>query len=147
MTNQTITHSIHETAKLCGLSQHTLRYYEKTGLIRPVARASSSNHRVYTENDVSILQSLSYLKMCGMSVRDMRTYADFLYTSQVDQEAMKELFVQHEQKFGKRIDKLRVQHKYIQCKVAFWEAKCAGDESRILDIIAKSKKIAQQLTN
>jgi DNA-binding transcriptional MerR regulator len=145
MTHQPNTYSIQEVSNLCGLSQHTLRYYEKIGLIQPVSRGVSSKHRVYTEKDLSVLQSLAYLKICGVSVNDMRTYADFLYTNRVDEKAMKELFVRHEKKFAKRMEGLRLQHAYIQCKVTYWEAKCAGDNNQVQKAIEDSKRIAKKL--
>lgn len=137
--------SVKEAAKLSGLSSHTLRYYERIGLIQPVARDPSSGHRRYNEDDIEILQSLSYLKMCGFPIADIRTYAKFRYTNQVDEEAMKEMFIEHEQKFKQRIERLRLQHKYIQCKVAYWEARCTRDEKRLKKVITESQAIAQKL--
>lgn len=48
-------HSIKETAKLSGLPESTLRYYETMGLIGPVERDASSGHRSYGEKKKEIL--------------------------------------------------------------------------------------------
>ncbi|MFP7170385.1 MerR family DNA-binding transcriptional regulator [Terribacillus sp. 7520-G] len=40
---------IGELAKLTGLSEHTLRFYEKEGLLVP--KRNSGNIRVYSEDD------------------------------------------------------------------------------------------------
>ena len=43
--------SISETAALTGVSVHTLRYYERAGLMRNVVPRAASTHRRYREDD------------------------------------------------------------------------------------------------
>jgi len=50
-------HSIQETASETGLSAHTLRYYERIGLLRPIER-SESGYRLYSDNDIGWLRFL-----------------------------------------------------------------------------------------
>ena len=66
--------SIQQAAAQLGLSVHTLRYYERVGLIAPVARAASG-HRQYSADDLSWLKLLSCLRATGMSIQGMREYA------------------------------------------------------------------------
>ena len=66
--------TIRQMARLCGLSAHTLRYYEDIGLIDPVAR-SSSGHRCYGEQDQRWIAFLLRLRATGMSIQDMLAYA------------------------------------------------------------------------
>ena len=49
---------IGELAQLSGISAHTLRFYEKNGLLKASGR-SESNYRIYTNND---LQSARFIK-------------------------------------------------------------------------------------
>ncbi len=67
-------YTIHEVARDFGLSVHTLRYYERIGLIHRVARAPSG-HRRYTEADGHWLAFLNKLRATGMRIRDMQAYA------------------------------------------------------------------------
>ena len=69
------TWSIGEAAAKCGLSQHTLRWYEQEGLVAPVGRDSAGRRR-YTESDLDWLLLLTRLRRTGMPVRDMRRYAE-----------------------------------------------------------------------
>ena len=73
-TDKTQLYTIREVAKLSGLPESTLRYYETIGLIHPIRRDSSSKHRVYNENDVNFAISIACLNATGMSLEDMRTY-------------------------------------------------------------------------
>jgi DNA-binding transcriptional MerR regulator len=66
--------SIQETADRTGLSQDTLRYYERIGLINPVQR-TSSGHRRYSEGDLAWIAFLNRLRATGMPVRQMQLYA------------------------------------------------------------------------
>ena len=66
---------ISRVSELSGLSEHTLRYYEKIGLIDPVKRAED-RHRYYTENDISWIEFLNRLRITGMSISRMKTFAD-----------------------------------------------------------------------
>ncbi len=68
------TWSIREAAEKCGLSQHTLRWYERVGLIGPVAR-SSDGRRMFTDADLDWLTLVTRLRQTGMPVSDMQRYA------------------------------------------------------------------------
>jgi DNA-binding transcriptional MerR regulator len=57
------------------LSAHTLRYYERIGLIHPVTRADNT-HRRYSEDDIGWIQFLLKLRATGMHIQDMQVYAE-----------------------------------------------------------------------
>src|SRR6266480_5169369 len=67
-------YTIREVAKLSGLPESTLRYYETIGLIPPITRDASSKHRVYNEHDVNFAVAIACLNAIGMSIEDMRSY-------------------------------------------------------------------------
>jgi DNA-binding transcriptional MerR regulator len=62
-------YSIEDVAALSGLSPHTLRYYERIGLLEPVPRAVSG-HRRYTEGDLGWVRFVVMLRQTGMSIAD-----------------------------------------------------------------------------
>jgi DNA-binding transcriptional MerR regulator len=66
--------TIQEVARATGLSAHTLRYYERIGLIHPIDREYNS-HRRYTTDDVGWIDFLTKLRATGMSIKDMQRYA------------------------------------------------------------------------
>lgn len=67
--------TIQEVAQATGLSAHTLRYYERVGLIHPIDREQNT-HRRYTTNDVGWIDFLTKLRATGMSIKDMQKYAE-----------------------------------------------------------------------
>jgi DNA-binding transcriptional MerR regulator len=67
--------TIAEVAALCGLSAHTLRYYERIGLLDPVARVHGGQRR-YDAHDLAWLAFVQRLRATGMPIRDMQRFAE-----------------------------------------------------------------------
>jgi DNA-binding transcriptional MerR regulator len=67
--------TIQQTAEEIGVSVHTLRYYERIGLISPVERASNG-HRRYSEKDVKEIVFLTRLRATGMPISDIKRYVN-----------------------------------------------------------------------
>lgn len=66
--------SIGDLSALTGLSAHTLRFYEKAGVLLPVGRAANG-HRRYRSEDMRWLEFVLRLKRTGMPLADIRQYA------------------------------------------------------------------------
>jgi DNA-binding transcriptional MerR regulator len=66
--------TIQQATVATGLTVHTLRYYERIGLIRPVPRRGNG-HRRYRADDMSWIAFLLRLRATGMSVEEMQGYA------------------------------------------------------------------------
>ena len=66
-------YKIGEVAEVTGRGIHTLRYYEKVGLLPPPTR--NSGIRQYTEGDVRLLKFLYSLKQTGMSLEEIAEFA------------------------------------------------------------------------
>lgn len=67
--------TIQEAAQTTGLSAHTLRYYERIGLIHPIDRQENTR-RLYTADDIGWIDFLTKLRATGMSIKDMQKYAE-----------------------------------------------------------------------
>lgn len=70
--------TIAEAAEQTGLTAHTLRYYERDGLMLGAVERSASGHRRYTEVDLTWIEMITRLRSTGMPVRDVRRYADLV---------------------------------------------------------------------
>lgn len=69
--------SIREVSEAVGLTDHTLRWYERIGLLDRVARGSDGRRR-FSEADVEWLTLLTRLRETGMPVAQMREYAELV---------------------------------------------------------------------
>lgn len=77
-TNTPLYFTLQEVVQRSGMSEHTLRYYERIGLLDQVKRDSKSGHRRYSAEDVQNIETLACLRTTGMSIDDMRTYFSLL---------------------------------------------------------------------
>ena len=66
-------YTIDEAAARTGLTKHTLRYYEREGLLPPIAKASSG-HRRYTDDDIGWVKFLQLLRATGMPIREAKEF-------------------------------------------------------------------------
>lgn len=66
--------TIQEVAQRTGLTAYTLRYYEKIGLIAPIARASGGQRR-YAASDMDWLAFLMHLRATDMPIHRMQEFA------------------------------------------------------------------------
>ncbi|WP_049578457.1 MerR family transcriptional regulator [Streptomyces sp. SBT349] len=70
-------YTISEVAAHTGLSVHTLRWYERIGLMPHVDRSHTGQRR-YSNADLDWLAFVNKLRLTGMAVADMVTYADLV---------------------------------------------------------------------
>lgn len=65
---------IAELARRAGISAHSLRYYERIGLMPPAPR-DGSGHRDYDAAALVWLTFIGHMKAAGMPIREMLAYA------------------------------------------------------------------------
>ena len=70
--------TIAEAAAHSGLTSHTLRYYERDGLMLFPVERSSTGHRRYSERDLAWIEMVTRLRATGMPIREVRRYADLV---------------------------------------------------------------------
>lgn len=67
------TFTVGKFAKLTGVTERTLRYYDRRGLLKP-SKYNKQGHRLYTENDLFKLQNILTLKYLDFSLEDIAEY-------------------------------------------------------------------------
>ncbi len=137
--------TIKQMAAQSGLSEYTLRYYEKVGLIKPIPRDRSSGHRRYSVAIVEIVKELSYLRASGLSLEAMRMY--LLQKERGDEAAaeQKALFLAHAEEVANEIHKLKIRQRFLSGKVAYWDARMNGDMELAKQIAMQNREIAKEL--
>jgi len=74
---------IAELEQRTGVNRHTLRYYEKAGLLQEVERRGN-NYRDYPEKAVERVDMVRQLKVLGFSLREIREVLDALRSDSID---------------------------------------------------------------
>lgn len=75
---------IHELSKKTGLTAHTIRYYEKSGLIKGKRKEgiTSNNYFHYDEKTVERLELIGYAKAVGFTLSEIAQLIDAWYNEQ-----------------------------------------------------------------
>ena len=99
--------TITELADATGVSAHTLRYYEKVGLIPLVERDASSGHRRYRAGHAQWIAFLRNLRACGMPIRDIRAYARLVAKGDSTWPARQSMLAAHRDRVAATIETLQ----------------------------------------
>lgn len=112
--------TIAEMARETGLSAHTLRYYERVGLLHAIARADSG-HRRYGEADVAWVAFLHKLRSTGMPIREMQAYAALVRQGGETSDERQALLTAHRARVVQQIADLTENLAQIEWKIARYQ--------------------------
>ena len=109
-------YSIQDVSKKTGLSAHTLRYYEKEGLITGVER-SAGGFRQYTDEDLEALGLVCCLKNTGMSLQEILRFVERVELLREHRENV----IRRIEEMQKYLDKVTWKLDYFSGKLKTWE--------------------------
>ena len=113
-------YSIGQVAAKTGLTVHTLRYYEKEGLL-PFVRKSSSCLRMFSDNDLGWLSIIECLKETGMPLKGIKQYIDWFREGDSTLPQRLEMFKQQQLKILTQIEQFQKYLQKIDYKVRIYE--------------------------
>ena len=112
--------SIAEAAHFSGLSAHTLRYYERAGLLEPVGR-NGSGHRRYRDADLERITFLARLRATGMPIREVRRYAELIQAGEATNSARLALLEEHRDTVLAGLETTTKSLELIEWKINFYK--------------------------
>ncbi|WP_220448801.1 SDR family NAD(P)-dependent oxidoreductase [Nonomuraea mesophila] len=119
------TMTIAEVAGLLDITPHTLRYYERTGLVE-VAR-DGSGHRVYDAAVVRRLVFLTRMRLSGMPMRDLRHYISLVDAGEHTVPERLDVLVEHRDIIRRRIRELTLSLTAVEYKIATYGGSAGPD--------------------
>ncbi|MBO1418281.1 MerR family transcriptional regulator [Streptomyces sp. FH025] len=122
--DRTARHTIGEVAAASGLTAHTLRWYERIGLLDPVDRAAGGQRR-YCDADLHRLAFLGRLRLTGMSVADMLRYVDMARRGEQTYGERRQLLEAQREEVRQRIADLRATLSVLDYKIDLYAGKAA----------------------
>lgn len=72
--------TIGEAARVSGLSEDALRYYEREGLVGPISRDASGRRR-YRDDDLAWISVVTCMRDAGLGIDDLRQFTTLLRTA------------------------------------------------------------------
>jgi DNA-binding transcriptional MerR regulator len=120
--------TIAEAAREAGVSVHTLRYYERAGLLTPIQR-NGSGHRRFTPRDVEWVVVCTKLRATGMPIRRVREYAELVAEGEGNETARLGLLEAHRRDVLEKMAEIQRNLELIDYKVRLYREKlaCADD--------------------
>lgn len=119
---------IGELAKRSGLTAHTIRYYERIGLL-PFAVRDQSSQRDYDASILVWIEFLGRLKSTGMPIREMLRYAALRNRGAATETERGELLEQHRERVRTHVAELQACLLVLDTKIAGY----VGSEKRMKD--------------
>ena len=129
--------TITDLADATGVSKHTLRYYERMGLVPLVQRDPSSGHRRYSGGHAGWIVFVRDLRACGMPIREIRAYARLVAKGDSTWPARQAMLAAHRARVVENIETLRKHRTLLDRKL---RAGCAP--SSLLRVGIKTNKSA-----
>jgi DNA-binding transcriptional MerR regulator len=111
--------TISEVAEETGLSNHTLRYYERAGLLDGVGR-NRSGHRRYSAQDVEWVVMVTRLRTTGMPIRTIRRYAELVRAGEGNEAERLALLEGHRAEVVARIAELERNLEAVDYKIGLY---------------------------
>jgi len=113
-------YSIAEVAEKTNLTAHTLRYYEKEGLLPFVDRSDSGN-RDFKEKDLEWLELICCLKNTGMPIKKIKEYIGLCLKGDDTLAIRREIFIKHREDVINQMAELQKNLDKINCKINFYD--------------------------
>jgi DNA-binding transcriptional MerR regulator len=114
--------TIAEAAREAGVTTHTLRYYERAGLLTPIER-NGSGHRRFTHEDVEWVVVVTKLRATGMPIRRIRDYAALVVAGDGNEDARLGILEAHRQDVLERLSEIERNLELIDYKIGLYRDK------------------------
>ena len=122
-------YSIQDVSKKTGLTAHTLRYYEKEGLLSVVDR-SPGGFRQYTEEDLEALGLICCLKNTGMSLQEIARFVELTREGDRTLKVRVDLLREHRENVIARMNEMQRYLDKVTWKLNFFSDKLRAYEEQ-----------------
>lgn len=112
--------TISEVSEKYGMTQDTLRYYERVGLIPTVPR-KPSGVRDYDESSCGWVEFIRCMRNAGLPIETLIEYVRLCQEGPKTNEARKHLLIEERQRLSERIDAMQATLVRLNCKIEHYE--------------------------
>lgn len=113
--------SIGDVATKTGLSVHTLRYFEREGLLLRSVERSGAKHRMFDASDVDWLLLINRFRDSGMPLATIGRFAELVRNGPGNEADRLALLKEHEAAVEQKIAALQDNLEIIRTKVATYD--------------------------
>ncbi|MFZ5353288.1 MAG: MerR family transcriptional regulator [Bacillota bacterium] len=111
---------ISEIVRITGLTASTIRFYEKIGLIREIAK-DEHNQRIFSDDDKRWIKFLASIKNARLSINEMMAYAELYYSKNESIPDRLAVTEQCKEKLISEINELQEGIRFLDSKIKFYK--------------------------
>ena len=98
--------TITEVSKKLDISQDTLRYYERIGLI-PTVNRTKGGIRDYSEDDCKWVEFIKCMRSAGLPIEVLIEYVNLFQQGDETIQARKEIFIEQRRQLAEKIEEMQ----------------------------------------
>ena len=114
-------YSIKDIASICDLSVHTIRFYDKEGLL-PFVTSNNSGNRQFSETDLEMVKLICCLKNSLMQVKEIKRYIDLFMQGESTAPLRRQMMIDQRKSILAQISDLKKQLNIIELKIAYYDS-------------------------
>ena len=127
-------YTMKDVCKEVNLPYETLKFYCNEGLV-PNIKRDKNNYRIFDDNNVAWIKSLSCLKGCGMSISEMKEYLNLCLIGPSTIEQRKVILDKKRKSLLEKIAEIQKSIDYIDWKQGFYDDVLSGKTEYISNLI------------
>ena len=144
-------YTVKDVAEKTGLTQYTIRYYAKEGLLPKIQR-NKNGVRQFTESDLETIYLIECLKNCGMKIKEIKKFIDWTLEGDSTIDERLKFFQEKYIELKERISQMEETLDAIRYKIWYYQkAVEAGtvavhDKMNYSDVPEEMRKIKGRMT-
>lgn len=126
----TMNYTIQETSKKVNMSTHTLRYYERVGVLPPIQRDQNGN-RLFSDADIEWINMIYCLRNTEMPISLIKYYIELSRKGDETIAERRQIMLDHKQYITKRAAELHKLLTQVTKKVEYYDSMTARNSGRL----------------
>jgi len=125
-------YTIQQVAEIKNISAHTLRYYEKIGVLEPINR-HDNGHRRYRDEDLGWIDFLKLLRETGMPVQQIKEFMELAREGDPTIPERVAVLSAHRNQLSERIAELQAHLEHLNNKIAFYQGLLENKQAEVCE--------------
>lgn len=120
--------TVKEVSELMGISAHSLRFYDKEGLLPTLSR-TESKRRVFSYEDLEWVYNIQCWRATGMPLAEIKRYIELLREGEQTIEERFQIILKQQEKAVEEVKAAQERVKILEYKVNWYKALMSGADS------------------
>ena len=134
-------YTLKQACQILNLTEHTIRYYTDIGIVE--VKRDKNNYRVFDENDIAWINSLSCLKNCDMTINEMKEYLQLCLKGEETIPERQRILEKKLKKLEHKVQKINESIDFIHWKQNFYEDVLNGKVKYFSNLIQKDDDLSK----